>query len=114
MQENYRNAFTEVYEIINYLEEEEYNKIPEKVRKIIEENRNKDYEYYINENIPFEEQKMLPETKAILFNFFRDYLCTEKQREKIKKVQQIERFKIEEEKRKKAKYMDEVFKNKKY
>ena len=34
---------------------------------------------------------MLKKTKAILFNLFRDYLCTEKQRETIKRQQAEER-----------------------
>ena len=40
---------------------------------------------------------MLPETKAILFNIFRDYLSTDEQKEKIKRMQKedIERLKQE-------------------
>jgi hypothetical protein len=41
---------------------------------------------------------MLPETRAILFNIFRDYLCTPEQREKILKMQAEERRKNEEKK----------------
>ena len=83
MTENYRNAFTEVYEIIKYLNREEYNKIPDDIITVIKENRNKEYEYYLDESISVNEQTVLPETKAILFNLFRDYLSSEKQREKI-------------------------------
>ena len=36
----YKNAYTEVYEILEQLDEEEYNKIPSEVIKAIEENRN--------------------------------------------------------------------------
>ena len=41
----YKNAYTEVYEIIKQLDEEEYNKIPSEVIKAIEENRNTEYEF---------------------------------------------------------------------
>ena len=44
-------------------------------------------------------QIVLPETRAILFNIFRDYLCTPEQREKILKMQAEERRKNEEKKR---------------
>lgn len=98
--EVYRNAFTEVYEIISYLDESDYNKIPREVISVIEENRNQDYEYFLDESISFEEQEMLPETKAILFNFFRDYWCTNEQKEKIFNFQKSQRAKLEEEKRK--------------
>jgi hypothetical protein len=87
MPNNYKKAFTEVYEIINYLENEDYNKIPIDVRNAIEENRDREYQYFLDETIPLVDQKMLPETKAILFNFFRDYFATDKQKEKILRFQ---------------------------
>lgn len=98
---NYGDAFAEVYEIISYLNNEEYNKIPKEVINAISENRNKEYEYWLDESIPLEEQEMLPETKAILFNLFRDYLAYPWQKEKIIKMQKEERLKREEIKRKK-------------
>jgi len=96
---DYSNAFAEVYEILNYLEEESYNKIPKDFLEVIEENRNKEYEYTVENPEDLTEQPMLPETRAILFNIFRDYLCTPEQREKIIKMQAEERRKNEEKKR---------------
>lgn len=113
MTEIYQNAFTEVYEIINYLNEYDYNKIPKEVISVIEENRNQEYEYFLDESIPFTEQKMMPETKAILFNFFRDYLSTKEQKEKIINFQRAERIKMEEEKKKTYNYTEEILKKKK-
>ena len=95
----YKNAFTEVYTILNFIEDEDYNKIPKNIICVIEENRNQDYEYEMNEELDIFNQPMLPETKAILFNFFRDYWATEEQKEKIKIMQREERQKIEEKKR---------------
>lgn len=110
MTEVYRNAFTEVYEIINYLDDNDYNKIPQEVIETIEENRNKEYEYFLDETIPLSEQEMLKETKAILFNFFRDYWATQIQREKILTKQKYDRQKLEEEKREQFN-SDNIFKN---
>lgn len=107
---NYGDAFTEVYEIISYLNDEEYNKIPKEVVDAIYENRNKEYEYWLDESIPLEDQEMLPETKAILFNLFRDYLSYPWQKEKIIKMQREERLRKEEIKRKKYN-SDNIFKN---
>lgn len=98
---SYSNAFTEVYEVLNHLQEEELLKIPHYVLKIIKENRNLNYKYQINSEISLREQSMLIETKAILFNLFRDYLATPEQREKIIKMQQDERVKNENTKREK-------------
>ncbi len=97
--ETYKNAFTEVNTIINYIEDEDYNKIPEDVISVIEENRNQDYEYEMNDELDIFNQPMLPETKAILFNFFRDYWAKPEQKEIIKSMQREERQKIEEKKK---------------
>ena len=89
--ENYADACTEVYTILSYLNENEYKKIPNNIIKVIENNRNLEYVYKYNEELELKQQELLKETKAILFNLFRDYLCTEKQREIIKKQQAEER-----------------------
>ena len=108
--QNYKNAFTEVYTILDYIEEEDYEKIPTEVLEVIEENKNPDYEYEMNEEVDIFTQPMLPETKAILFNFFRDYWATPEQTEKIKRMQREDMQKIEE--KKKQQYGDyNVFKN---
>lgn len=97
---NYRNAYTEVYEILSYLDENEYNKIPNEVMEAIKLNRNLEYNYKLNEELDLQKQPMLIETKAILFNLFRDYLSTPKQKEKILRMQAEDRRKIEIEKQK--------------
>ena len=106
----YKNAYTEVYEIIEQLNEEEYNKIPPQVIKAIEENRNTEYEFELEEDIELKDQELLPETKAILFNLFRDYLSTPEQKEKIIKMQAEERLKNEQKKQ--EQYNSDVFVNK--
>ena len=84
---NRANAYTEVYTILQDLNTEEYNKIPPEIIKAIEENMNEEYEYELDEDLELKNQPMLPETKAILFNLFRDYLATPEQKEKIIKMQ---------------------------
>jgi len=95
---NYKNAFTEVYEILNSLEEEDFKKIPKDVIEVLEKNRNREYEYFLDESLELFAHPMLPETKAILFNLFRDYLCTEQQRASIVRMQREEREKNEKRK----------------
>ena len=108
---NYNNAFTEVYEILNCLDEEEVNKILEEVRNVIEKNRNLDYNYEVNYDEDLSNQPMLTETKAILFNLFRDYLSNPEQKHKILKMQKKER--IENEQHKQEKYNNNIFEEKK-
>ena len=105
-----RNAYTEVYTILQDLNIEEYNKIPPKIIKAIEENMNEEYEYELDEDLELKSQPMLPETKAILFNLFRDYLATSEQKEKIIKMQNEERQKSELKKQ--QQYNANVFQNK--
>ena len=107
---NRKNAYTEVYTILQELNEEEYSKIPPEILETIEENMNKEYEFMLDDELELKEQQMLPETKAILFNLFRDYLATTEQKEKIIKMQNEERQK--NELKKQQNYNVDVFQNK--
>ena len=106
----YKNSYTEVYAILEQLDEEEYNQIPSEVITAIRENRNTEYEFELDEELELKEQELLPETKAILFNIFRDYLSTPEQKEKIIKMQAEERLKNEQKKAKQ--YNSDLFANK--
>ena len=108
---NRSNAYTEVYTILQDLNEEEFNKIPAEIIETIEANRNEEYEYELDDELELKEQPMLPETKAILFNLFRDYLATPEQKAKIIRMQNEERQKNELKKSKM--YSTDVFENKK-
>lgn len=98
---NYNNACTEVYAILNDLVEDDYNKIPSEVITAIKENRNTDYVFELDYDIDLKDNILLKETRAILFNLYRDYLTTPEQREKIVKMQNEERQKIEIKKQEK-------------
>lgn len=107
---NRKNAYTEVYIILQDLNEEEYNKIPPEVIETLDANRNKEYEYELDDELELKDQPMLPETKAILFNLFRDYLATPEQKEKIIRMQNEARQK--NELKKQQMYNTDVFANK--
>ena len=107
---NRKNAYTEVYTILQELNEEEYNKISPEVIETIETNMDEDYEYELDDEIELKEQPMLPETKAILFNLFRDYLATPEQKAKIIRMQNEARQK--NELKKQQMYNTDVFANK--
>ena len=107
---NRKNAYAEVYTILQDLNEEEYNKIPPEVVEAIKVNRNEEYEYELDDELELKEQPMLPETKAILFNLFRDYLATPEQKAKIIRMQNEARQK--NELKKQQMYNTDVFANK--
>ena len=107
---NRKNAYAEVYTILQELNAEEYNKISPEVIETIEVNRNEDYEYELDDELELKDQPMLPETKAILFNLFRDYLATPEQKAKIIRMQNEARQK--NELKKQQMYNTDVFANK--
>ena len=106
---NRKNAYAEVYTILQELNEEEYNKIPPEVIETIEANRNEEYEYELDNELELKDEPMLPETKAILFNLFRDYLATPEQKAKIIRMQNEARQK--NELKKQQMYNTDVFAN---
>ena len=77
-------AYKEVIEILNYVPEIDYNKIPKYLIEKFEKDAEKDYNYNVTEFEDFDKQPMLKETKAILAVIFRDYWATEEQREIIR------------------------------
>lgn len=93
----YKNAYTEVYAILEQLDEEEYNQIPSEVITAIRENRNTEYEFELDEELELKEQELLPETKAKQYN---SDLFANKQ-----KVQSVEREHTEL-----IKYKENIFK----
>ena len=107
---NRKKAYTEVYKILQKLNEEEYNKIPPEIIKSIKINREEKYNYELDSTLTLKEQTMLPETKAILFNIFRDYLATPEQKSKIIRTQNQKR--LENELRKQKIYNSDIFANK--
>jgi len=109
--EKYANALAEVAVILDYLVEDDYKKIPKEIIEIVEKYKNEDHLFEYDEEIELKDQELLPETKAILYNFFRDYLATPEQREKIKKWQQEDRIKAEIKKQEEYEYK-EIFNKK--
>lgn len=68
MTNSYKNAYKEVYTILNYLDEEDYERIPPEVVEAIKSNMNEEYQYEINEDVDIFKQQRLLETKATLYN----------------------------------------------
>lgn len=105
-------AFTEVYEVLKLMPKQLLNKIPNKFYKMIEEERDKEYNPKIQE--PLEKQKLKNETIIILGLIYRDFLCSEEERKKLqekdaRELQEVQQ-KLEEEIRQKYN-PDNIFKN---
>lgn len=74
-------VFSEVYVILNQLEEKSLKKIPEKVFNQIKENAKFDVDY-IDKNVPLEEVNLMSETKEFLAIISYYYFCDEEERQK--------------------------------
>ena len=107
--EKYRNAFSEVSIILEHLRKEDYDKISKETIDAIENNKNRDYEFFLKENVELKDQNLMPETRAILFNLFYDFYADEKQKSLIHDIWRAERRKDELEKQ--GKYDIDVFKD---
>lgn len=106
----YANAYSEVLEILKYVSEEEYNKIPKEVIEVYEKNANKQHKFIYNSSQALDEQEVSIITKGIIAILFRDYWATDIQREKIIAKQNYERKILEGEKIKRYS-PNSIFKN---
>lgn len=83
MEEKYKMALSEVYELFKIMPEEILNKIPKKLMIIIEKERNKNYKKTIK--LPLNIEDFQYETIVFLGLIYRDFLCSEEEKKKLKK-----------------------------
>lgn len=107
MERAYEEAFAEVDEILKIMPIDLLSKIPVQFRKIISENKAKNYKVDIQE--PLDEEKLKEETVVILGLIYRDFLASPEEREELQTQDAEELRKIEEEMRQKYD-MENVFK----
>ena len=82
MNEMYKDAFSEVDAILELMPEKLLDKIPKRFRQIIKNEKSTDYKPKIKE--PIEEIELKEETLIILALIYRDFLCDNEEKEKIK------------------------------
>lgn len=82
-------ACTEILEILKYLPEEDYKKIPKDEIDFFNQNNDINYNFKFNEALTFEEQSILPETQSIIVKLYRDYFCTNEQKITLDRILQI-------------------------
>lgn len=86
MYENYQMAYTEVYEILKYLNKKDLEKIPSKLIKFFHDNKSNSYKYIVDISKPFNEQTIRNETKDLLACIYRDYACNDEQKKVFDKI----------------------------
>lgn len=81
MKSEYREAFTEIYEIFKLMPQKLLSKIPKKFYEMIEEEKSTEYSPNIKE--PLEQQKLKNETIIILGLIYRDFLCSPEEKKML-------------------------------
>ena len=97
MKENIYKAFSEVDTILEYSSEEIRNKVPDKFRQLIKNNKDNNYKLILDENKKLKDQELLIETREILSLIYRDYLCSEDERKELIKINNQKLEEINEE-----------------
>lgn len=82
----YLNSLYELSEIIKNLSDKIKAKIPADVIDYIENNKSQNYVWNYEPNIPLNEQNMLPETEELLTAIYRDYICSDEEKEVINNI----------------------------
>ncbi len=110
MKDKYREAFSEVEQIINLMPTNLSNKIPLGFKQIISSEESNTYIPKISE--PIEECHLKEETIVILAVIYRDFFCSKQEREKL--IERDSNKLLELEKEIRNKYNpDNIFKNRK-
>ena len=109
MKEIYMDAFSEVDAIIKIMPSNLVNKIPLKLQQLINEYKNDKYKPLIEE--PIENYELMDESKIILSLIYRDFLCSNEEKE-ILKIRDSEKLKEEEQQLREKYNPDDIFKNK--
>lgn len=108
-----RQAYTEIDNFIELLDEYNKNKIPQKLREYFKNQKDVKYIKNINPNQPIKEQNLKEETLALIAMLNLQYWCEdENEKQKLKSIYAENERKYQEELREKYN-PDTIFKNKK-
>ena len=105
-------AYSEIYEILNLMEDEDKERVPQEIRDFFEEQRMKEYKPNIRTDIPLTEQNLKRETVVLLTILVINYWC-DSEEEKQSFIDELEKNeKIKKELQEKYN-PDNLFKNRK-
>ena len=82
MDEKYKKSLSEVYEILKLMPESILNKIPQKLKDIIKNERDIEYKIIVKEPLIIEDFQY--ETIVLLGMIYRDFLCDENEKNILK------------------------------
>lgn len=109
---NLKKTFSEIDMILNLIDSEMKNKVSADFIKFIKEEKDNEYKPNIKQDIPLEEQNILPETIDILALLKLNYWCNEEEKKELLELLNKNEQKFQKEA--KEKYdIDKLFKTNK-
>lgn len=107
---NTKQAYSELDEFLDLLDEETRNEVPEKIREFFKREKDSNYHKKINPDIPIEEQNLKKETLALIALLNLQYWCKdEHEKQRLKNIYIDNEKKYQEQLRKKYN-PDHIFK----
>ena len=82
MNKEHKEAYVEVLEVLRHMELKYVEKVPKKLRDFFERNCSKEYEFHLDNDIPFEEQNLKETTINILAMINYNYWCEDEEHKK--------------------------------
>jgi len=105
----YANAYTEILEIIKFIPDSDYEKIPPEYIQVFQKHSNSKYFFKYDPKKTLDEQSVSKITKEIIALLYRDFWANNERKNKILKYQENRKLQIE--KTKNEKYNpDNIFK----
>ena len=107
-----RQAYTEIYNFIELLDEYNRNKVPKKLREFFKREKDNTYTKTINPNTPIKEQNLKEETLALIAMLNLQYWCEdEEEKQRLKKIYSDNEIK-HQQKLREMYNLEDVFKTK--
>ena len=107
MKKDYAEAYSEVLEVLKYIDRNEYSKIPKSTIQLLESNCNENSNFTYNIALPFDKQNISNDAKLILAIIYRNCWISQEEKQEILDKQK-EYLSYIESKKKSA---DEIFEN---
>lgn len=83
MESTFEKACTEVLEVLKYLPQDEYKKIPKSKIEFLESRKDINYEFKIDKLIPLEQMNISRKANAIIVVLWEKYFASENQKQKL-------------------------------
>lgn len=83
LDKSFAKAATEVLEILNYVEDEEFNKIDKTFINMLEKCKDENHEFKINENDDFDSLVLTQKTNDLLAYIYRKYWANEEEKKEF-------------------------------